>query len=147
MDNRALAERYAQALRDSDPDETVELAHPNIVVTYPQSGEVIRGRDNYEAMLRNYPSGVPIADDNVTVRSGGEQTVSVSSPLPFGMPTITSIGGGNTFIIEGTAHYSDSGVFNVVMILRMLEGKVIDETSYFAAPFDPPDWRRPYVEA
>jgi len=95
-------------------------------------------------MLANYPMGVP--EGTVTVRSGGEESVHVSTALPFGLPTITSIGSGDTFIIEGMAKYPDGEVFNVVMILRTFEGKVIEETSYFASPFEAPDWRKPYVE-
>ena len=144
MDNRAIAERYAQSLRDSDVDATADLMHPDIVVTYPQSGEVIRGSESYEAMLANYPMGVP--EGTVTVRSGGEESVHVSTAFPFGLPTITSIGSGDTFVIEGMAKYPDGEVFNVVMILRTFEGKVIEETSYFASPFEAPDWRKPYVE-
>jgi hypothetical protein len=145
MENRSVAERYAQALQTRDLNLTADMAHPDIVVRYPQSGEVIRGRDNYLAMLSNYPSGLP--DAEVTDLHGGKAGVHVSSPFPFGMPTITVIGSGDTFIIEGVAEYPDGALFNIVVILTIADGRVSEEVSYFAAPFDAPEWRQPFLDA
>jgi hypothetical protein len=34
----------------------------------------------------------------------------------------------------------------MVSIGKFRDGKLAEETSYFAAPFDPPEWRQPFVE-
>lgn len=64
----------------------------------------------------------------------------------FGMPIITVIGSG-AFFLEGVVQYVDGGVFNWVSMVTVREGKLAEEVSYWAAPFDPPEWRRPFVEA
>ena len=145
MENRKIAERYAHALHTSDLGLLAELVHADIVVRYPQSGEVIRGRDNYLAMLSNYQSGLP--ESEITDLHGGKASVHVVSPFSVGTPTITVIGSGETFVIEGVAEYSDSGHFNFVMILIMMDDRVSEEVGYWASPFDAPGWRRPFVEA
>jgi hypothetical protein len=48
--------------------------------------------------------------------------------------------------LEAEATYPDGSVFTTVSIGEFREGKLAEETGYFAAPFDPPDWRRPFVE-
>ncbi len=145
MDNRQIVERLAQCMRDQDLEGMAELLHPEVVVEYPQSGEVFRGKDNYLAMLSNYPQGLPDAD-NVEIR-GDKPQVQVSTPIPFSIPTITVTGGGDTFILEGEAGpYPDGIVYKFVSIGKLQDGKLVRETSYFAAPFDPPEWRRPFAE-
>lgn len=69
VENRIIAEQYAQALQTNDLGLLGELSHADIVVRYPQSGEVIRGRDNHLAMLSNYQSGLP--ESEVTDVRGG----------------------------------------------------------------------------
>ena len=145
MENRKIAERYAQALQTEDLSLLAGLTHADIVVTYPQSGEVIRGRDNYLAMLSNYQSGLP--ETEVTDLHGAKASVHVVSPFTFGTPTITVIGSGDTFVLEGVAEYSDGGHFNFVVILTMEDGSVSEEVGYWASPFDAPEWRQPFVES
>ena len=143
MSKEQIAERYAKALADRDLETQRDLMHPDIVARYPQSGEVIRGRDNYLTMLANYPQGLPGGE--VTSVKGEPRTTVVSPYLPMMTPTVT-VYGGDDFILEGIATYSDGSVFNVVVIIRLQGHQVIEEVSYFAAPFDPPEWRREYVE-
>ncbi len=144
VESRIIAERYANALRTNDLGLLGELTHADVAVRYPQSGEVIRGRDNYLAMLSNYQSGLP--ESEVTDVRGGKASVHVVTPFSFGTPTITVIGSGDTFVLEGVAEYPDEGHFNFVVILTMMDGRVSEEVGYWASPFDPPEWRRPYVE-
>lgn len=118
--------------------------HPDIVVRYPQSGEVIRGKERYVGMLSAYPGETPEVE--LEPVRGGEETVEVSSPLPFGLPTITVVGGGNLFFVEAIARYPDGSVFNTASLIKVQDRLVIVEISYFAAPFEAPAWRRPFVE-
>lgn len=143
MDNREVAERCVQALNVRDPVGVADLLHPDIIVRYPQSREVIRGRDAYLEMLSNYPDDLPPSE--LEIAYGGRKEVQVSSTIPFGPPTVTVIGSGETFVVEGLSEYPD-GVYHVVMILRIRNGRVIEGTSYFARPFEAPEWREPFVE-
>ena len=116
--------------------------HPDVVVRYPQSGETFKGRDNYLGMLANYP-GLPEGD----VKSvKGDSTTGILNPtLPMMAPKIV-VFGGDDYILEAVATYPDGGVYNVVVIIRLHGGLVFDETDYYAAPFEAPEWRRPYTD-
>ena len=143
MNNHQVAERYVKAAVDQDLSVLTELAHPDIVVTYPQSGETIRGRDNYLAMLSSYPGGL-VQLDHLETQGTPESIQVISSP--FGLPRITVSSAGNIFFMEGVAQYPDDGIFNLVGFIEVRDGMVTRETSYFAAQFDPPAWRASFVE-
>ena len=144
-DNRHVLERLQKLAVDRDVEGIAELLHPDIVVKYPQSGEVFRGKDNVVASLSNYPQELP--DVEVEETHGGEQSVEVATPIPFAIPTITVTGSGDTFFVEGEAGpYPDGIVYKTASILTFRDGKLSEQTDYFAAPFDPPEWRRPFVE-
>lgn len=142
LKKQEIAEKYALAIPGRDIPALGELMHEDIVGRFPQSGEVIRGRNNYLSMLSNYP-GLP--DVAISSVKGDARTASVPSSMPFGPPTIT-VFGGDQFIVEGSATYPNGETFNVVSILRLHEQQVIEETTYFATPFEAPEWRREYVE-
>lgn len=142
MDNRETVDRYVQAIAAGDWDGAGELYHPDVVGRYPQSGEVFTGRDNYLAMIRAYP-GLP--DATAQTVSGEERTVILPSFLPFSKGSVT-VFGGDRFVVEGNATYPDGDRYHVVVILRLQGGQVIEETTYFAAPFEPAEWRRAYVD-
>lgn len=143
-DNRKVVEKAVKAIQERDLYAGAEVMHPDITVTYPQSGEIIQGRDNYLAMLANYP-GLPETEVK-EVRGEGDQ-VQVVTPAPFALPTVTVIGSGDTFVVEGVSEYPDGAVYHHVSILKLKDGKVVEDTSYFGAPFDPPEWRSPYLSS
>jgi ketosteroid isomerase-like protein len=142
VDNRRIVERYIEAVEARDLAQVREMMHPDVVGRYPQSGEVFRGRDNYMGMQEAYP-GLPQSQASSVT---GESSLMVQpSSLPFAQPTIT-VFGGEHFVIDGVATYPNGDVYNVVLIVRLREGKVIEETAYFAAPFEASDWRREFSE-
>ncbi len=144
MENSVTAKRYAASIKEQNLQATAQLLHPDVEVRYPQSGEVFKGKDNYLAMLSNFPSG--LAEVSVPIVSGGKASVHVTSTLPFGMPIVTVAGSGNLFVIEGTANYADGNSYNIAVILNMDSGLVARETWYWGSPFPAPRWREPFAE-
>jgi hypothetical protein len=109
--------QLTQLIRDYATDDFVQ--------EWPQSGE----RLSKEASLRlaeKYPE-----------MSGTSPTFAYRRML----------GGGNTFVIEGTIDYGDGIPVRYVGIGELREGKVARMTEYFANPFEAPAWRAPFVEA
>ncbi len=98
MSNARTAERYVEAVLAEDWATVVELMDPDMVGVYPQSGEVFRGRDDYLAVLEHYPGGSPKLVIEQT--HGQREEVSVQT-VPFGLPSITVSGGGDTFFLTG----------------------------------------------
>lgn len=143
MSDRSVVERYTRAVAERDIEAAVALLHPDIVSRFPQSGETIRGRDNYAAILAAYPS-LPEAD--LSAISGEADAVTVSTPLPFALPVISVIGSGDTFVAEGIARYGDGSTYHLIAVFKVRDGLIAEETLYWAEPFDPPEWRREFVE-
>jgi hypothetical protein len=62
LSNRLVAERLARAIETQDMVVFEEVHDRDVVVSYPQSGETIRGIENYRAMLADYPGGLALAE-------------------------------------------------------------------------------------
>lgn len=141
MSHDDLVRRYIEALQRHDYDGVAELMHPEITARYPQSDEVFEGKESYRAMLEAFPDPPEVEIDRSTF---DDTVVHVASPMPFGMPVITVVGGGDTFLGEGTVRYRSGDVWRFVSIIKVAEGLVKEETSYFAQPFEAPEWRAPF---
>ena len=143
MSNRVVVERWIRAVEGRDLETLAELTHPDIVVSYPQSGEQITGRDGVLAMARAFPTWPEV---EFSVEDGPRDSVTVLMPGPLSMPSITISGIGDSFVIEGTATYADAGAFHTVTLVTLKDGMVFREKSYFAQPFEPAAWRTPFVD-
>ena len=143
MSNLDVVMRYAAALHEYDIEGLVAEMHEEIVCRYPQSGEVIKGRDNYRAFLEAYPGLPQSRVDKVDYR---EETFLIPSALP-GQPGVTVSGVGDMFVAQSFFAYPDGSEYYVVTLFVLRGGKIAEETSYFAAPFEAPDWRAPFRQA
>jgi hypothetical protein len=144
MGNRDLLNRYYTAFNAGDMDAYERFMDPDIVVRYPQSGEVFRGRENAMAVLRGYPGALPSFEP--TDVEGSDHSVSVVSPIPFGLPSIAITGGDDRYVVQGFMRYVDGSFTHMVVIVEIVNDLVVAETTYFADPFEGPDWRRPFAD-
>lgn len=92
---------------------------PDIVETFPQSGERFEGRDRQQA--------------------GHE---AFTDPPTFSVRRIRR--SGDLAVVEVDEHYSDGSLWNDVFVLELRDGLVATMTVYFAEPFAAPDWRAPF---
>lgn len=117
---RQILEEYVDAWRRRDLATKATYYHDDAIQAWPQSGERVRGLDNIGAIDENYP-GLPD-------------------------PTIRRIvGRDDLWILEVTLDYGGR-IVHGCSILEMREGKIAKETSYFADPFEPAEWRARWVE-
>ena len=136
--NREIVERYFKAY-PSDWETMALLRHADFVEDWPQSGERIVGHENYRAIHENYPGGTPgSAIDRVV----GTEDRLVMTPL---FTPLRIVGMGDTFTVEGRAGYADGATNLIVTIVELKDGKVHRQRTYFAEPFEPPDWRGRWV--
>ena len=56
------------------------------------------------------------------------------------------VGDGDAWWGDGTITYPDGSTWRLAMLLQLRDGRIFRETSYFAAPFEAPAWRAPFVE-
>lgn len=122
-ENREVIERYWRALEQSDFDAAVAELHDDFAEAYPQSGETIRGTDNFLQVLRNFPS----------------------------FPSIRvhrHLGGGSLWITEAAFDYSKDGSqpWEICEVQELRDGKISRIRAVFGAPFDAAEWRSSWVE-
>ncbi|TMC42736.1 MAG: nuclear transport factor 2 family protein [Chloroflexi bacterium] len=129
-DNRKIAEQYIQAMAANDWEAQDRLLSDDFVEEYPQSGERIVGKKNRRAIIENYPGGEP-----------SEASNTGPSPKP---PVI--VGSGDHFTATGQIKYPNGETWHVISLVEFRDGKIAKMTDYFAAPFEAPAWREPYVE-
>ncbi|MGF6495599.1 ketosteroid isomerase-like protein [Luteibacter sp. 621] len=117
---RAIDAHWAASAAGDQPAEHA-IYHDDAVCEYPQSGEVIRGRANLQALRSHHPG----------------------KPSGFQVRRIT--GSGALWVTEYMISYEGKLAFTV-SIMEFVGDKVAHESQYFADPFDAPAWRAPWVE-
>jgi hypothetical protein len=123
MDDEARRVRireFVESVNTGDMEVFDAIYHDDVVIHWPQSGEVIRGKQNIRELRLAYPTP----------------------------PTATLhriIGSGDLWAIEMDFDY-DGDRCHVVGIHQWRDGLVVSETSYYAAPFQAPAWRARWVE-
>jgi hypothetical protein len=138
--NETVVREYATALALGDQDALGRLRHPDWVSDWPQSGERVRGHANAASLDAAYPGGRPVVSPDRTI---GTEDRWVVTPL-YQLQRI--VGNGDSWWADGTVSYPDGSVWRLAMLVELRDGRVHRETTYFAAPFEAPDWRAPFVE-
>jgi ketosteroid isomerase-like protein len=139
---RAIVERYARALQDKDLDALAALAADDYIDEMPQSGERVRGKANMLAYLRSYPGGIGTIEPGSTRLIGAEDRWVVT-------PTFAPLrieGSGDVYTYVGTVRYASGDTWQMIAIVELRQGKIAKTTTWFAAPFEAPEWRAPFVE-
>jgi hypothetical protein len=117
---RLRIQQFVEAINAREMDLFDAIYHDDVVIEWPQSGEVIRGKKNIRELREAYPTP----------------------------PTATLrrvVGSADLWAIEMVFDY-DGDRFHVVLIHEWRDGLVARETSYYAAPFEAPAWRARWVE-
>ena len=117
---RSVIDRHWAASAAGDQAAEHEIYHDDAVCEYPQSGEIIHGRENLRALRSHYPG----KSSGFTVRR--------------------IVGEGETLVTEYQIDYGGKRAFTV-SIMEFRDGKVSRETQYFADPFEAPAWRAQWV--
>jgi SnoaL-like domain len=117
---RAALQRHWDASDANDFEAEHEIYHDDAVLHYPQSGERIRGRRNIQESRFVQPN-----KKRFTIRR--------------------IVGSGNLWVTEFVLTYDDKPSYTV-SIMEFREGRVANETQYFADPFDPAPSRAHLVE-
>jgi ketosteroid isomerase-like protein len=140
--SREIVDEYIRAMVAKDFDTQVALLADDFVEEMPQSGERTRGSANFRAIAENYPGGVGTIDPKTGQVIGAEDRW-VMGPS-FNVLRVE--GSGDTFTYAGTLTYAGGDVWHVIAILKLRDGKIARITSWYAEPFEAPEWRGPYVE-
>ena len=120
-DNRRAVERLFEGLNAKNPEVMNEVFSDDSEMAYPQSGEVILGRANRQAVYAAFPE------------------------LPSIAPYRT-IASGDIVVTEAILDYGNDDRYNTVFIFECRDGKILRETAYWSKPFPAAEWRAAWVE-
>ena len=140
LTNEECVSSYGAAMAAFDLEALARLRHPDWMVVWPQSGERVHGNQAFAEIIRNYPGGQPKTE--VTRIIGAEDRWVVTP----GNTVLKVAGSGDFWWAEWRVTYPDATVYMAVTLIELRDGLVYRETTYWAAPFDAPDWRAPWVE-
>ena len=140
VDHGAFIERLFAAMNRQDLALVDEFFTADVVVDYPQSGEEIRGRHNFRAVLENYPG--TIEGESTTLRVAATDELRVVAPL---FKVVSVEGAGNAGTYYGRSRYPDGTIWWVVGLYQLRDGRIGRSTIFFAQEFEAPEWRAPYV--
>ena len=110
---------HASAAGEADAEH--DIYDENAILDYPQPGERILGRSNLQALRSHHPG----------------------TPAGFNVKRI--LGKGDLWITEYTIIYQGRSAYTV-SIMEFRNGKVVQETPYFADPFEAPALRSEWVQ-
>jgi len=143
-DHEAVIKRLLTSLNESNYDEYEKLLTEDYVEEYPQSGEVIRGPKNSRAIREQYPGGA--LQDRIETASS---RVAATEARWLRTPTFTVVraeGTGNVGFSAMQSRYPDGSTWWVINFYELRGGRLARSTTYFAPLFEPPEWRKLYVE-
>lgn len=119
-DNLRAVERLVAGLNAKDVEVMNDVFVDDSVLSWPQSGEVIRGSENRQGVYRAFPS-LPTIKPYRTTSSG--DLVIVEAELDYGTET-----------------------YQGVLIFECRDGRIARETAYWTKPFPAPGWRAGWVD-
>ena len=120
--NRQVMERFWAAAEAGDLEALSSLAHPDIVMEWPQSGERFRGRENALGALQ----------------------AQEQKPQPAGEPSLD--GCGDLWVARVPLRYGEE-IYHYVGVFTLEDGKIRRSTEYFGAPFPPNPARAAFRDA
>ncbi len=118
---RDLLDAHWQASASGDVNAEHDIYADDAICDYPQSGERIFGRKNLQALRSHHPG------------------------KPSGFKVRRIVGREELWVTEYTIIYQGKPAFTV-SIMEFRNGKVVQETQYFADPFEAPAWRSQWVQ-
>ncbi|HLG63782.1 MAG TPA: nuclear transport factor 2 family protein [Ktedonosporobacter sp.] len=120
QENLQIIRNLWKAFDDQNFDAAGELLHRNYVGYWPQTGERIRGRENFVIINKHYPE-----QWQVTI--------------------LRLIAAGDQVISEVKLTYQDEIVY-AISFFELQDGKILKETDYWPEPYEPPTWRSQWTE-
>jgi len=140
MTNQEIVTRYGAALAAHDMAALAALRHPDWTVYWPQSGELVHSTQAFAEIIENYPGGAPTIEITRTVGAEDQWVVTA------GNTPMRVAGSGDFWWSEWRIEYPNGEAYVVVDLIELRDGLVHRETTYWAAPFDAPAWRAPWVD-
>lgn len=120
--SKQVVEQFWGAMQSNDFKAVGEFLHEEYVLEWPQSGERVRGRENFVAINENYPAH-------------GRWEFTVHRILAEGDEVVSDVD-----VTDGVIHG------RVITFSTIRDGKIAHQTEFWPDPFEPADWRTQWIE-
>lgn len=122
MNSKQVLENFWEAMKTNDFYAVAELLHNDYILEWPQSGERIRGRENFAALNTHYPAH-------------GTWRFAINQIVVEGDLVVTDV-----MVTDGLR--TDRAItFSTVQ-----GGKILKQVEFWPEPFEAPAWRAQWVE-
>jgi ketosteroid isomerase-like protein len=125
MDNRKpkeIIEQFWRVMEGNDFYKAAELLHDDFILEWHQSGERIRGRENFAKLNTAYPTQ-------------GIWHFTINSIVAEGDVVVSDVS-----VTDGTLHD------RVITFSTIRDGNIWKQIEFWPEPFAAPEWRAQWVE-
>lgn len=120
--SKHIVESFWGAMQSNNFRAAAEFLHDDYVLDWPQSGERIRGRENFAVINENYPAH-------------GRWDFTVHRLIAEGDEVVSDV------------EVTDGRIRARVITFSMIkDGKILYQTEWWPDPFEPAAWRSQWVE-
>lgn len=120
--SKQIVEQFWAAMQTNDFKAVSEILHADYVLAWPQSGERVRGRENFVAVNENYPAH-------------GRWEFKIHRIIAEGNQVVSDVGVSDG-VIKG----------RVITFSTIHDGKIVQQIEFWPDPFEPAAWRTEWVE-
>lgn len=122
MNNKQILENFWATMETNDFHAAAQLLHDEYTLEWPQSGERIRGRDNFAAMNTAYPAE-------------GKWTFHINHIAADGDLVVTDVSVSDGKLRDRCITFS-----------TIRDGRIWKQIEFWPESFNAPDWRTQWVE-
>jgi limonene-1,2-epoxide hydrolase len=122
MNNKYILENFWETMATNDFYAVAKLLHDDYILEWPQSGERIRGRDNFAAINTFYPTE-------------GTWTFKINHLAADGEMVVTDVN-----VSDGKKND------RVITFSTIRNGKIWKQVEFWLEIFEAPAWRTQWVE-
>ena len=120
--SKRVVEQFWEAMQSNDFRAAGDFLHEEYVLEWPQSGEQVRGRENFVAINEQYPAH-------------GRWEFTIHRILAEGNEVVSDVD-----VTDGVIRG------RVITFSKIGDGKILRQTEFWPDPFEPADWRAQWVE-
>ena len=122
QNSKRVVEQFWEAMQSNDFRAAGEFLHEEYVLEWPQSGERVRGRQNFVAINQKYPAHRRWEFTIHRILAEGDEVVS------------------DVDVTDGVIRG------RVITFSKIQDGKIVHQTEFWPDPFEPALWRAQWVE-
>lgn len=122
MDSKQLIEAFWKRMESNDFYAVADLLHDEFTLEWQQSGELIRGRENFAKINTAYPAN-------------GKWRFNINSIVAEGDIVVTDVS-----VTDGVVKD------RVITFSTIRDEKILKQVEFWPEPFAAPEWRAQWVE-